>query len=295
MSGNDWMCHAFSVPFGAFGNFWLFAIFVVVESIINIFVFDVFVAVVDDCSVGEHLISLVLSSKKTLEILATVQTLLVHGCETLTAVLGMTSIVSIICYYIGKMFQWFLLSEDYDEDKSIGTVSAILFYILALQTGLTSLSPEKRFIRLCRNFCLLITALLHFLHNIVAPILMSLSAARNPSRKRHVRALCVCVFLLLAPIGLLSVLWSRHSPSTWLLAVTAFSIEVIVKVFLEIYFFFFQLSIRINHTKQNKIDDFCRCWWVWQHIHSFCWMLAVKHFGKNWMIMCIILKLSAIR
>lgn len=119
---------------------------------------------------------------EALPFLTSAQNLLVGGCETLTAVLGMTSIVSVICHYIGKMFQLFLLSEDYDEDKSIGTVSAILFYILALQTGLTSLSPEKRFIRLCRNFCLLVTALLHFLHNIVAPILMSLSAARNPSK-----------------------------------------------------------------------------------------------------------------
>lgn len=110
-----------------------------------------------------------------------VQNLLVNGCETLTAVLGMTSIISLICHYIGKLFQFFLLSEEFDEDKSIGTVSAILFYILALQTGLTSLSPDKRFIRLCRNLCLLVTALLHFLHNIVSPILMSLSAARNPS------------------------------------------------------------------------------------------------------------------
>lgn len=173
---------------------------------------------------------MILSSKDPISYLTTIQNLLVSGCETLTAVLGMTSIVSLICYYIGKLFQWFLLSEDYDEDKSIGTVSAILFYILALQTGLTSLSPEKRFIRLCRNICLLITALLHFLHNIVAPILMSLSAARNPSRKRHIRALCVCAFLLIAPVMLLTALWSRHSPSTWLLAVTAFSIEVIVKV-----------------------------------------------------------------
>ena len=114
--------------------------------------------------------------------MATMQNLLISGCETLTAVLGMTSLISMICHYIGKFFQFLLLSEEYDEDKSIGTVSAILFYILALQTGLTSLSPEKRFVRLCRNLCLLITALLHFLHNIVAPILMSLSAARNPSR-----------------------------------------------------------------------------------------------------------------
>jgi len=158
------------------------------------------------------------------------QKLLVDGCETLTAVLGMTSIISVICNYIGRGFQWYLLSYDNDEEKSLGTVSAVLFYILALQTGLTSLTPDKRFVRLCRNLCLLVTALLHFLHNIVSPILMSLSAARNPSKKRHIRALSVCLFLIIAPVSLLTFLWSRHSPSTWLLAVTAFSVEVIIKV-----------------------------------------------------------------
>lgn len=112
----------------------------------------------------------------SLGILPTIQKLLVDGCETLTAVLGMTSVISVICHYIGKAFQWYLLTFDSDEEKSLGTVSAVLFYILALQTGLTSMSPDKRFIRLCRNLCLLITALLHFLHNIVSPILMSLSA-----------------------------------------------------------------------------------------------------------------------
>lgn len=40
----------------------------------------------------------------------------------------------------------------------------------------------------------------------------------------------MCLFLLVAPIALLTVLWTKHSPSTWLLAVTAFSVEVIVKV-----------------------------------------------------------------
>lgn len=114
--------------------------------------------------------------------IATLYHILVHGSDTLTAILGLTSVISLLCHYTGKTFQWFLLSEDYDQDKSIGTVSAILFYILALQTGLTTLSPEKRFVRLCRNFCLLMTALFHFLHNMVSPVLMSLSAARNPSR-----------------------------------------------------------------------------------------------------------------
>lgn len=105
----------------------------------------------------------------------------------ISALLGMTSIISIICHYIGKLFQAFLMSEEDEDKSSIGTVSAILFYILSLQTGLTNLQPDKRFIRLCRNMCLLLTALLHFLHNMVSPILMSLSASHNPSRKRHSR------------------------------------------------------------------------------------------------------------
>lgn len=108
--------------------------------------------------------------------------ILVNGSETLISVLGLTSVVSILCHLIGRAFQWFLLNDDHTEDRSIGTVSAILFYILALQTGLTTLEPEKRFIRLCRNFCLLLTALFHFLHNFTSPTLMSLSASRNPSK-----------------------------------------------------------------------------------------------------------------
>ncbi|XP_053946102.1 protein TRC8 homolog isoform X1 [Anastrepha ludens] len=207
--------------------------------------------------IGQEFISIVLSDSNTaLSFFPTVQKLLVDGCETLTAVLGMTSIISVICHYIGRAFQWYLLTFDNDEEKSLGTVSAVLFYILALQTGLTSLAPDKRFVRLCRNLCLLITALLHFLHNIVSPILLSLSAARNPSRKRHVRALTVCAFLVITPICLLAALWTRHSPSTWLLAVTAFSVEVVVKVLVSLATYTLFLLDAGRQTFWEKLDDY---------------------------------------
>jgi E3 ubiquitin-protein ligase RNF139 len=45
--------------------------------------------------------------------------LLVTGCETQTAVLGMTSIISFLCHYVGNFFQWILLTED-EDDRSIG-------------------------------------------------------------------------------------------------------------------------------------------------------------------------------
>ncbi|KAM7364547.1 TRC8 ring finger protein isoform 2-T7 [Cochliomyia hominivorax] len=207
--------------------------------------------------ISQEFISMLLNdSVSTLNLLPTLQKLLVDGCETLTAVLGMTSVISVICHYIGKVFQWYLLTFDNDEEKSLGTVSAVLFYILALQTGLTSLSPDKRFVRLCRNLCLLITALLHFLHNIVSPILMSLSAARNPSRKRHFRALTVCAFLVIAPLCLLKTLWSRHSSSTWLLAVTAFSVEVVVKVLVSLATYTLFLLDARRQTFWEKLDDY---------------------------------------
>uniref|UniRef100_A0A1B6FRI9 RING-type domain-containing protein n=1 Tax=Cuerna arida TaxID=1464854 RepID=A0A1B6FRI9_9HEMI len=188
-------------------------------------------------------------------ILNTVKSLLISGCETLTAVLGMTSVISYVCHYIGCFFQWVLLTED-DDDKSIGTVSAILFYILALQTGLTGLEPEKRFVRLCRNFCLLFTALLHFIHNIVNPLLMSLSASHNPCVHRHMRALLVCLFLILYPVSLLFYLWSNHALSTWLLAVSAFSVEVIVKVIVSLLIYSLFLLDAYRSTFWERLDDY---------------------------------------
>ncbi len=64
-----------------------------------------------------------------------------------------------------------------------------------------------RFSRLCKNLCLLLTALFHFIHNMVSPVLMSLSASHNYNSRRHVRALFICAFLVLAPVALMSYLW----------------------------------------------------------------------------------------
>ncbi|KAK6618753.1 hypothetical protein RUM43_013144 [Polyplax serrata] len=183
------------------------------------------------------------------------KSLLITGCESLTALLGMASVVSYICHYICCFFQWILLTED-EDDKSIGVVSAILFYVLALQSGLTSLDPEKRFIRLAKNFCLLCTAVLHFIHNIVNPLLLSLSASYNPSLHRHLRALAVCGFLICFPLSLLYYLWSQHISKSWLLAVSAFSIEAIIKVLVSLALYTLFLIDAYRSTFWEKLDDY---------------------------------------
>ncbi|XP_023289350.1 protein TRC8 homolog [Orussus abietinus] len=207
--------------------------------------------------VGEQVIQILGShyEEDTFTYYSMIKTLLVNGCETLTAVLGMTSIISFMCHYIGCFFQWILLTED-EGEKSIGTISAVLFYVLALQSGLTSLDREKRLMRLCRNFCLLFTAVLHFVHNIVNPLLMSLSASHNPAFHRHIRALSVCTFLVLFPVSLLAFLWSQFTISTWLLSVSVFSVEVIVKVLVSLAIYSLFLFDAYRSSFWERLDDY---------------------------------------
>ena len=58
---------------------------------------------------------------------------------------------------------------------------------------------------------------------------MSLSAARVINYRRHLRALSICMFLVFSPVALMAVLWKLFPVGTWLLAVSAFCVEVVVK------------------------------------------------------------------
>jgi len=172
-------------------------------------------------------------SLPALSLYTTGKEVLVRGSETVISVLGMTSIVSSLSHWFGVVFQIILKTED-DEEKSVASVSAVLFFVLALQTGLTGMEGEKRFQQICKNLCLLLTAVLHFIHSMVQPVLMSLSASRSSNRASHIRALTICLFLLVSPSILVFTLWSNFSLGTWLLAVTAFCVEVVVKVLVTV-------------------------------------------------------------
>lgn len=183
------------------------------------------------------------------------QNMLVRSCETVVALLGTTSIISYIAHYVG-LFMALCIGSNTEEDRNMGTVSAILFFILALQTGLTGLDADKRLIRLYRNFALLSTAILHFVHSMVNPVLLTLSASRNVSIQKHARALGMCAFLILFPTILVYYLWCHHSASPWLLAVTAFSIEVIMKVSVSLTVYSLFMIDAYRDTFWEGLDDY---------------------------------------
>lgn len=78
--------------------------------------------------------------------------------------------------------------------------------------------------------CLLLTAILHFIHGMTDPVLMSLSASHVSSFRRHFPVLLVSVALFVLPVALSFTLWHHYALNTWLFAVTAFCVELCLKV-----------------------------------------------------------------
>jgi len=149
-----------------------------------------------------------------------------------------------------------MISSECEEEKSVASVSAVLFFVLALQTGLTGMESEKRFHQICKNLCLLLTAILHFVHTMVQPVLHRLSASRNTKKSSHLRALGISLFLVIAPSLFIITLWHHFTVSTWILAVSAFCVEVIVKVLVTVLIYcLFMWDSHCQDGLWESLDD----------------------------------------
>ncbi|ELU14935.1 hypothetical protein CAPTEDRAFT_138817 [Capitella teleta] len=181
------------------------------------------------------------------------------SCETVVMLFGMACVISHITHLLHRAIAAFLCLETDTEAGSMGATSGVLFFILALQTGLLGMGPEQKLSRLYRNCCLLLTAVLHFTHGLVHPPLMSLSASHSSSLHRHSRALLVAMVLLVIPSVWLRWLWAQHSVSTWLLAMTAFSVEIIIKTLVSLLIYgLFMLDAYLS-TFWESLDDYVYC------------------------------------
>ncbi|XP_069566436.1 E3 ubiquitin-protein ligase RNF139 isoform X2 [Brachyistius frenatus] len=181
--------------------------------------------------------------------------LIISGCDSTLTVLGMSAVISSVAHYLGLSILAFIGSTE-EEDKRLGFVAPVLFFILALQTGLSSLDPEERLVRLSRNMCLLLTAILHFIHGMTDPVLMSLSASHVSSVRRHVPVLLVSLALFVLPVALSYALWHHYALNTWLFAVTAFCVELCLKVVVSLTVYGLFMADGLSSVLWEKLDDY---------------------------------------
>nr|XP_061808157.1 E3 ubiquitin-protein ligase RNF139-like [Nerophis lumbriciformis] len=181
--------------------------------------------------------------------------LIISGCDSTLTVLGMSAVISSVAHYLGLSILTFIGSTE-EEDKRLGFVAPVLFFILALQTGLSGLDPEERLVRLSRNMCLLLTAILHFIQGMTDPVLMSLSASHVSSFRRHFPVLLVSAALFALPVALSHILLRHYALNTWLFAVTAFCVELCLKVLVSLTVYALFMADGLSDTLWEKLDDY---------------------------------------
>ena len=210
-------------------------------------------------------------------ILLYLKMLLLNSTQTLISIASLTSLISyqfrLIGLFINKLLNAsnnlqqnnvrVVLNEN--DFSNVGDVSAILFFLLCIQSGMSSLNGKHRVEKFLKNYSLLFIAILHYFHTSLDAQLMTLIASSKPdwNSAKHLRLLGVCVSLIVLPLVILIIMFYYFSMSTWLLAASAFNIELIVKmsVSLSTYAIFIIDSIRIANAQKKlfgmvkKTDD----------------------------------------
>jgi E3 ubiquitin-protein ligase RNF139 len=129
---------------------------------------------------------------------------------------------------------------------------------------MSSLNGNQRVEKFLKNYSLLFIAILHYFHTSLDTQLMTLVASSKPDWKshKHLRLLAVCIVsALIVPLGILVLLLYFFNMSTWLLAATAFNVELVVKmsVSLATYSIFIFDSIRIANAQAKLLMVLTYC------------------------------------
>lgn len=111
-----------------------------------------------------------------------------------------------------------VLLIDRDLDRA-GVAEGITMALLALQTGLIDLPMPKRMVVMCMILFIIAGSMIQSMHEIVEPMLLSLSASSSRSILRHVRVLAVCLFLLVSPLYMTVSLYEVFDVDFWMLVV----------------------------------------------------------------------------
>ncbi|CAF3342544.1 unnamed protein product [Rotaria socialis] len=216
-------------------------------------------------------------------------TSLFYGTETIFTLISLACLISYLMKTISHRL--FRLLHLWTEDvEQIGTVVGVMFFLLLFQSNITRLDLNRRHVPLLKALSLLIVALFHFLHTILEPQLLKVAMQtitirivfnqtnensqegegneqenRNNSsltslysslilRSYHHRHVYTCLSILFLVVLYVVLLWRLTTFSTWLLAVTAFSLELIVRLLASLAQY--TLYVLDAHNRLSNADSF---------------------------------------
>ncbi|XP_005103291.1 E3 ubiquitin-protein ligase RNF139 [Aplysia californica] len=148
-------------------------------------------------------------------------------CGTILSIMSMASMISIVSGFCLSIVYRIIGAHD-EEESMQPAVSGFLFVLLAMQTGITSISSETRLQLLLQNCILLLVANQHFVQGVTADLILKASTD-DVSFKKHVRPMLPYLVFFSFPFIVVTRLWQYPFRLSWLLAISAFTIELVVK------------------------------------------------------------------
>ncbi|CAF0727489.1 unnamed protein product [Adineta ricciae] len=212
-------------------------------------------------------------------------TVLYYGTETTFTLMSFACLTSYGIKIASHRF--YRLLHIWNEDvEQIGTIMGVMLFLLLFQSNLMRLDLHRRHIPLLKAFGLLIVASLHFLHTILEPQLLKVAMQTMTSRMAfdqtdednleesinknnrsttsyftpeiirtlYHRHVYTCFSTLLFIILYTLFLWRISTLSTWILAITAFSLELIVRLLASLAQYI--LYVLEAHNRLANVDSF---------------------------------------
>ncbi|XP_069488487.1 RING finger protein 145-like [Ambystoma mexicanum] len=123
-------------------------------------------------------------------------------CGTPYTLIGLTFTVSYLALGMLNLCKFFLVGFGAFQNGNVmhrGVTEGVTLLLLALQTGLLDLQVLQRTFLLSIILFIVVTSTLQSMIEITDPIVLSLGASRNRSLWKHIRGVCMCLFLLVFP------------------------------------------------------------------------------------------------
>ncbi|RMZ98355.1 TRC8 -like protein [Brachionus plicatilis] len=225
------------------------------------------------------------------KILLFIKFLIFNQTCSVISLLSTTIIISYKFRLIGLYLRRQIYSEESlssgqnSEDLSnVGEVTGILFFLLSLQSSITSLSGYERIEKFYKNYSLLFIAVLHYFHTSLDIKLRRLSnVAWNEQHKRLIK---ISFLMILTPSILIILSLKYFEFSTWLLSISAFNAELIVKMAVSVLLYSLYMldrkraledeDIKSDHgakdgisSSMDKFDDYIYYIKVFGHVFEF--------------------------
>lgn len=175
-------------------------------------------------------------------------------CETILSVMSMASIISVISGGCLSVI-YNIIGANEEEESFQPAVSGFLFVLLAMQTGITSIASEARLQLLFQNCILLLVANQHFIQTVAAELLLKASTD-DILIKKHLRPLLPYFFFFSFPFLVVLRLWQYPFRISWLLAISAFSLELVIKSITTLAIYSLNMLQSHIHYLHEHLDDF---------------------------------------